>query len=87
MKIVKINSLTCSSCIIMNNIMNKLKEEYNLEVTSLDYDFDDVEEYNVGNILPVIIFYKNDIEYKRLVGEHKKEEIEKIILEVQNEEN
>ncbi len=87
MKIVKINSMTCTSCIIMNNIINEIKDKYNIEVESLDYDFDDVDDYNVGNILPVIIFYKDNAEYKRLVGEHSKKEIESIVLEVQNEEN
>lgn len=87
MKIVKINSMTCTSCIIMNNIINEIKDKYNIEVDSLDYDFDDVDDYNVGNILPVIIFYKDNTEYKRLVGEHSKKEVEDVVLEVQNEEN
>lgn len=87
MKVVKINSMTCTSCIIMNNIINEIKDKYNIEVESLDYDFDDVDEYNVGKILPVIIFYKDNVEYKRLAGEHSKKEIEGIVLEVQDEEN
>ena len=28
MKIVKINSLGCPSCIIMNKVINKIKEEF-----------------------------------------------------------
>lgn len=79
MKIVKISSLGCPSCIIMNNILNKVKDEYDLTITELDYDFDDVIKYNPGKILPVLIFYKDDIEIKRLCGEHKKEEILEIL--------
>lgn len=73
-KIVKINSLGCPSCIIMNNVFNKLKKDYLFEVVELDYDFDDIEMYNVGKILPVFIFYKKKVEVKRLCGEHKIEE-------------
>ena len=54
MKIVKINSLGCPSCIIMNKIINELKSEYkNVVFEDYDYDFDDIEKFNVGKILPV----------------------------------
>lgn len=81
MKIVKINSLGCPSCIIMNKIFNKIKEEYDIESVELDYDFDEdeVKKYNIGKILPVFIFFKDDNEVGRLNGEHKKEEFDKII--------
>jgi thiol-disulfide isomerase/thioredoxin len=81
MKIVKINSLGCPSCIIMNKIFNKIKEEYDIETIELDYDFDEeeVKKYNIGKILPVFIFFKDDKEVGRLNGEHKKEEFDKII--------
>ena len=79
MKIVKINSLGCPSCIIMNKVFNKLKEMYSFEVEEYDYDFDDIEEFNAGKILPVFIFYKDGKEIDRLCGEHKLEEFESII--------
>ena len=79
MKIVKISSMTCTSCIIMNNIINKLKNNYDLDIEEIDYDFDDIEEYNIGKILPVIILYKNNKEIKRIEGEHSYEELERII--------
>ncbi len=81
MKVVKINSLGCPSCIIMNKIFNKIKEEYDIETVELDYDFDEeeVKKYNIGKILPVFIFFKDDKEIGRLNGEHKKEEFDKII--------
>lgn len=81
MKIVKIGSMTCMSCIIMNNIINKIKNNYDIIVEEYDYDFDDIEKYKVGKTLPVIIFYNNDKEIKRLEGEHSYEEIEGIINE------
>lgn len=82
MKIVKINSLGCPSCIIMNKVFNKIKEKYAFELEEYDYDFDDIEKFNPGNILPIYIFYKDDKETNRICGEHKIEEIEKIIEEL-----
>jgi thioredoxin-related protein len=64
----------------MNKIINELKSEYkNIDFEDYDYDFDDIEKFNVGKILPVFIFYKDDKEITRLCGEHKKEEFIKII--------
>ena len=82
MKIVKINSLGCPSCIIMNKVFNKIKEQYSFDYEEYDYDFDDIERFNAGNILPIFIFYKDDVEVNRLCGEHKLEEFERIINEV-----
>lgn len=79
MKIIKISSLSCPSCIIMNKIINQLQNKYDVEIENLDYDFDDIEKYSVGKILPVFIFIKNEKEITRLIGEHKIEDFEKII--------
>lgn len=80
MKIIMISSLGCPSCIIMNKIINEIKKEKALLIEELDFDFDDVSEYNSGNIMPVLIFFdENGKEYKRLIGENKKEEIIKYI--------
>ncbi|NLA32685.1 MAG: thiol reductase thioredoxin, partial [Mollicutes bacterium] len=38
MKIVKITAIWCSSCIIVNNILDELKAEYELNIDELDYD-------------------------------------------------
>jgi len=79
MKIVKISSLGCPSCIIMNKVFNQIKSEYKFDYEEYDYDFDDIEKYNAGKIMPVYIFYKDNKEIIRLCGEHKKEEFVKII--------
>lgn len=79
MRIVKINSLGCPSCIIMNKVFNKIKEKYSFEVEEYDYDFDDISEFNVGKILPVFIFYKDGVEVDRLCGEHNLEEFESVV--------
>ena len=82
MKVIKITALWCSSCLIMNNRWNEILKERNIETVSLDYDFDDIEKYNVGDILPVFIFLKDDKEIKRLVGVHSVKELKNVMGEV-----
>ncbi len=78
MEIIKISSLGCPSCIIMNTILDEFTD---IKITSLDYDFDseEVSKWHIGSILPVLIFIDNNNEVSRLVGEHSKEEIIKIV--------
>lgn len=86
MKIVKIGAMWCPGCIVMHKIWDKITSNYDIEIESYDLDMDseEVEKYNVGSTLPVIIFYENDKEYKRLIGEKKYEDIENVILEMRN---
>lgn len=79
MKIIKIGALWCPACIITNNSLNKLKEKYNFSLEELDYDFDDIEKYNVGDILPVLIFIKDEKEIDRLIGEKTETDIEEVL--------
>ena len=60
-----------------------LKEYSELEIEEYDLDMDEeiAKSYNPGEILPVAIFYKDNTEYKRLCGEHNKDEIISIIKE------
>lgn len=74
MKIVKIGAIWCGGCLVMNKIWENLKKNYpNIEFISYDYDMDEenIKEYNVGDILPVFIFYKDGIEVNRINGEVK----------------
>ena len=41
MKIVMINAIWCSGCIVMKKVWKKVLENYNLDITYLDYDFDE----------------------------------------------
>lgn len=87
MKVVKINAIWCSGCLIMNNVWNKILKNYNIETITLDYDVDEeeVKKYDVGKILPVFIFYKEDKEVKRVVGELSYSEMEKVVKELLDE--
>lgn len=82
MNVILINAVWCGSCIIMKNRWNEIEKEYNINLTRLDYDFDEdeVKKYDVGTLLPVSIFLNNNNkEIYRLNGEKKKEEIIKVI--------
>ena len=78
MKVIKINAMWCPGCLISKAIWNEIVKEYpNNEYITLDYDLDEeeVEKYNVGDILPVVIIEDENVELKRIVGEKNKKEI------------
>ena len=82
MKIIKITASWCPSCLIMNGMIDDIISNYNLEMISLDFDLDqeEVEKYEVGTILPVLIKTDDDgTEISRIKGEHSKKEIEEFI--------
>lgn len=82
MKIIKISALWCPACLITNKAINKVKEEYPdviIEELDYDYDFDEVEKYKPGTILPVLIFLKDGKEIDRLIGEKNYKEIKEVI--------
>lgn len=73
MKIVKIGSLACTSCIIMDNIFNKIKDDYNFIYEEYDYDLDEdkIKKYDLGKILPIYIIFEGEKELGRIIGEKK----------------
>lgn len=81
MRIVKINALWCSACLVMNKVWKKIEDKYNFEVLQLDYDMDEeeVEKYNVGEVLPVFIFFDGDKEVLRVTGEKSEKEFLELI--------
>ncbi len=84
MKIIKINAIWCSACISMHKIWNEIEKLYSdIEIISYDFDLDEdeIKQFNVGDTLPVAIFYKNEVEVARLNGEKKIDDIVKIIEE------
>ena len=78
MKIIIINAMWCPGCLISKSIWNEIKLMYpNIEYINYDYDLDEenIIKYNIGDIVPVVIFEKNNIEIKRVIGEKNKKEI------------
>lgn len=84
MKVIKINAIWCSACLVMNNNWNKVLKEKDIETINLDYDVDEeeVEKYDVGEILPVFIFYKDDKEIYRFSGEKSYKELINLVEEL-----
>lgn len=82
MRIIRINAMWCGGCLSMHKVWKKIEEKYqNIEIIQYDYDMDEdiVKTYNVGNILPVAIFFKDNMEVERLNGEKTLSEIEEVI--------
>ena len=78
MKIIIINAMWCLGCLISKSIWNEIKLMYpNIEYINYDYDLDEenIIKYNIGDIVPVVIFEKDNIEIKRVIGEKSKKEI------------
>ncbi len=77
-KLLVISAVWCPSCLILNKHLKRIKEEYDIDINKLDYDLDEdeVEKYNIGEKLPVMILLDQDNnETKRLIGEKSYEEI------------
>ena len=82
MKIIKIGAVWCPGCLVMKKIWTNIVKDYELDIVELDYDMDneEVSKYNVGKILPVVIFLdNNDNELERLIGEQKENKLVEII--------
>jgi len=83
MEIIIINAVWCPSCLSMKKVYREVESKFqDINFKKLDYDFDDISEYNISNILPVLIIKKDGIELKRIVGEHESLEIIKEIGDI-----
>ena len=75
-KMIVISAVWCPSCLILKKHLKKLKSEYNdIKFEILDYDLDDIEQYNVGDTLPVIIIKDDNNVENRLIGEKSYQEV------------
>ena len=82
MQIIKIGAVWCPGCLVMNKIWNNILKDNDLDIIELDYDFDseEVVKYDVGQVLPVIIFLDNNgLELERLIGEQKENKLIELI--------
>ena len=83
-ELVVISAVWCPSCLILNKNLKKLNDEnLDIKITKLDFDLDEdeIEEYNVGDKLPVIVFKKDNNEVSRLIGEKSYDELLTFIKE------
>ncbi len=88
MKFIRISALWCSSCILTLPLWEEIKKEYpNFLFEELDYDMDEsqVEKYQIGKIIPVIIILdEENIEIGRIVGEKTKKEMVEYIEQLRS---
>ncbi len=86
MKIVKINAVWCPGCLVSKKIWANVEAKYpNHEYIAYDFDLDEdeIEHYNVGDILPVVIIEDNDgKEVTRIIGEKSEKEVMAVLQEV-----
>ncbi len=89
MRVIKIGATWCSACLIMNKVWNNILKIYNIETLSLDYDidYDEVQKFSPGDILPVFIFLDDEVEIKRIVGEISEKEFSQQVEKILNEKN
>lgn len=82
MKVIKVTAVWCGACLIMNKRWKEISSKYNIDTESVDVDIDEevVEKYDIGERLPVFIFFDdNDKELGRLIGEKSTSQIEEFI--------
>ena len=83
MKIIKIGAIWCPGCLVMKKTWKNILNDYNnLDITELDYDMnnEEIKKYNLGKVLPVVIFLDdNENELTRLIGEQKEETLRNYI--------
>lgn len=83
MKIIKVGAVWCPGCLVMKKIWKNIINDYDdIEIIDLDYDLnrEEIEKYNVGNAIPVVIFLdKNDQEIARVRGEQEEEKLRELI--------
>ena len=82
MKIIKIGAVWCPGCLVMKKIWNNITRDYDLDILELDYDIDseEVNKYNIGKVLPVVIFMDEEgNELERLIGEQKESKLIEVI--------
>lgn len=82
MKIIRIEAVWCSSCLIMKSRMQECARDKNVEWISIDYeDAEDLlKEYKIStDILPIYIRQDNQT---FLIGEHNKKEISRFLEEI-----
>ncbi|HPL55088.1 MAG TPA: thioredoxin family protein [Bacilli bacterium] len=88
MELILITAVWCTSCLIMKPRYQELAKKHRItNFTELDFDMDEekVDHLNIGHTLPVCIIIKEEKEVKRIIGEKKTKEIEKIFEDFLNE--
>ena len=89
MKVIKLGSVWCSSCLVMKSRWQEIEKEHSwLKTQYLDFDQDEtkIEQLKIeAERLPVFVFQdKKGKEFLRLEGEIEKDKLVEIILQNKN---
>jgi thiol-disulfide isomerase/thioredoxin len=78
MKVIVVTAVWCHACLFMKKVLKAFVANHpEWTFTFLDLDLDEAEEkYNVGQVLPVLIFMQDDQEVFRIKGEKTLAELE-----------
>ena len=76
MKLIKIGAIWCSGCLVMNNVISKMRKNYDVSFEEYDIDMDEEEakKYEPGDVLPVFVVMDQEREVTRFVGEYSYDE-------------
>jgi thioredoxin 1 len=80
-KCLEFSAIYCNPCKILSQTLNKIQNEYpNINIESIDIDdFPELaKKYNIKS-LPTLIFYKDNNEVTREIGNIKIDKIREII--------
>ncbi len=76
-RLIVISAVWCPSCLILNKMLKQIEKDYSdIEIVKYDYDLDEdeIEKYDIGKTLPVLI-----LDDKRLIGEKSYDEIKEFL--------
>jgi thiol-disulfide isomerase/thioredoxin len=85
MKAIRFSAIWCAGCLVMKSRWDKVFSKYpDIEIVDYDYDInhEEVNEYNIGKIIPVIILMNNNQEIKRIIGEKSVDELDTLLGEL-----
>jgi len=83
MKVVRVTAIWCMSCLVMKRRYDQIFKTLDIDqVIDLDYDQDDISSYHIGDVLPVVIFFEDDEERLRIIGEKSKKTIHKLLEKI-----
>jgi len=73
------------SCLAMKRVWRKVLPDFpDIEIIDYDYDQDKeaIKQYHIGDILPELIVFSDDVEVKRIIGEKSKKEFRNILEDI-----
>lgn len=69
----------------MKRVWRKVLPDFpDIEIIDYDYDQDKeaIKQYHIGDILPELIVFSDDVEVKRIIGEKSKKEFRNILEDI-----